>query len=173
MRLSNLVLALIIVSSGAHAATIFKCVDAQGNIHFTANANCPENHDLNDVMSVDNPTISRSGESTLMAPTRNGVARTRQTVAGATQHAATPASPSSPCSTGLNARDLRTAKVRGEIVPGMTRSEIQKIYGNATNKGAQGAGGSTYWSDRYKQVVSVNYDRNGCTQSSYQSGYKP
>jgi hypothetical protein len=78
------------------------------------------------------------------------------------------------CSTGLSDRDLRAAKVRGEIVPGMSRKDVESIYGKPNRDGAaHGAGTSTYWNDKYLEMTSVNYDSNGCVRSTYQSGHKP
>ncbi|WP_367400459.1 DUF4124 domain-containing protein [Pseudomonas sp. MM227] len=59
--LSGSLLALLcaITATAASGQTVFKCVDAAGKITFTANANCPSHHALDDVVSARNPTISR------------------------------------------------------------------------------------------------------------------
>ncbi len=175
MRHSFLVMALALLSGAAQAATVFKCVDAQGKVSFTANANCPVNHDLNDVVSVDNATIGRSGERAVMAPSTKYNVYINQVIQRNTQRAraAARATSTAPCSTGLNDQDLRTAKVRGEIVPGMTRKDIQNAYGSSSDNVATGGGSSTYASDRFRKVVRVSYDRHGCVNGSNQYQYKP
>lgn len=78
------------------------------------------------------------------------------------------------CDTGLSDRDLRTAKVRGEVVPGMSRKDVETIHGKpieGTN--ARGGGANTYWNDKYVEVTSVNFDGAGCVRSTYQSGHRP
>ncbi|KAF1052509.1 MAG: hypothetical protein GAK43_01893 [Stenotrophomonas maltophilia] len=75
------------------------------------------------------------------------------------------------CSTGLSERDLRTAMVRKEIVSGMTHEQIESIFDRPDRQGhVQGGGTVTYWNDKFLNYFSVNYDRNGCVESSYQSG---
>lgn len=92
--------------------------------------------------------------------------RSRVTVVGGSD-------PRESCSTGLSDRDLRTAKVRGEIVPGMSRKDVESIYGAPNrNSPARGAGSSTYWNDKYLSATTVRYDSNGCVESSYQSGHR-
>ena len=172
MRVCGITLALLVCSGASHAATVFKCVDAQGKITFTANANCPQNAELSDVVSAYNPTISRDGEHNRMAESpRSRSAATQQAQPNDQPR---PASASSGgCTTGLSDQDLRTAKVRGEVVPGMSRDEIKSMMGNPTDKSARGGGGSTYWSDRYRQVFDVSFDRKGCVRSTQAAGYKP
>jgi len=172
---SSLALACAIAAPTASAQTVFKCVDAAGKITFTANANCPSQHALDDVVSAYNPTMSRSGEETTMAqpkvrPSAGGSYRTTTTAASAPQGST---AMQSGCSTGLDDQDLRKAKVQGVVQPGMTRAQVESIYGNATDKRSAGAGSSTYWSDHYKQAFNVNFDRNGCVRSTNASGYKP
>lgn len=176
MRLPLIALCLALVVPYAKAATVFKCVDAAGKVTFTQQ-NCPENNILDDVVSARNPTISGSGPATRMAESSrvSGYAppqgrqhqqpRSKVSVVGAS-------APQAGCSTGLNERDLRTAKVRGEIVPGMSRQDVESIYGAPNRNGAaRGAGVSTYWNDKYLSATSVSYDRGGCVRSSYQSGH--
>lgn len=175
-------LAALLGAGQAGAATMFKCVDAQGKITFTQ-ANCPDNHQLDDVVSAHNAAPSGSSAPTQMAAPR----RQRQVQPQETGQQYYPAEPSrsgvtvvggsverAPCSTGLSDRDLRTAKVRGEVVEGMSRKDVESMYGKPNTDGhAQGAGSSTYFRDKYVQVTHVNYGKDGCTRSSYQSGHRP
>lgn len=176
-----LLMASALVAGQAHAATIFKCVDAAGKVTFTKGQNCPDNTGLDDVVRAHNPRISGSSAPVQMAqpriqsqpasgvtsphvqhqPPRRGVA-----VVGGS-------APRVECNTGLSDRDLRTAKVRGEIVPGMSRKDVESIHGKPNRDGsARGAGTSTYWNDKYVDVTSVRYDAGGCVRSTYQSGHK-
>lgn len=175
LSLSSLALACITAAATANAQTVFKCVDAAGKITFTANANCPSQHALDDVVSAYNPTISRGGEETTMAhpKTRPGAAGSYRANATAPPASQRPTATQSGCSTGLDDQDLRKAKVQGVVQPGMTRAQVESIYGNATDKRSAGAGSTTYWSDHYKQAFNVNFDRNGCVRSTNASGYKP
>jgi hypothetical protein len=155
----------------AYAQTVFKCVDAAGKVTFTANANCPSNNALEDVVSAHNPTISRTGEETLMATPKSRSAHYYRIQAA--PRAARPSARQVGCSTGLGDQDLRKAKVQGVVKPGMTRAEVESIYGSATDKRSAGAGSTTYWSDHYKQAFNVNFDSNGCVRSTNSAGYKP
>lgn len=169
----------------AQAATVFKCVDAKGKVTFTQQ-NCPDNHALDDVISARNQAPSGSSAPTKMAepvnrtqaqhypstqryaqqPAQQAIGGTSVTVVGGSAER-------SPCSTGLSDRDLRTAKVRGEIVPGMSRKDVESMYGTLNRDGhARGAGASTYWNDKYLDQTSVGYDSNGCVRGSYQSGHR-
>ncbi|SFJ07545.1 protein of unknown function [Pseudomonas guineae] len=166
----------------AHAATMFKCVDAKGRVTFTQ-ANCPENHELEDVISAHNAAPSGSSAPVQMAEPRQQSQRRGTTYS--TSQQPSPASPNAvtvvggskqraPCSTGLSDRDLRTAKVRGEVVPGMSRKDVEDMYGKPNTDGhARGAGSSSYFRDKYVQVTHVRYGQDGCAGSSHQSGHRP
>lgn len=175
MRIATLAICCLF-AAGANAATVFKCVDEKGKVTFTSSANCPSGHELQDIVSPHNAAPSGSGPATVMAKPDDPVS-----VKGS--HQAAPSGqgytvvggsePQAPCSTGLSDRDLRTAMVRKEIVPGMSRDQIESMYGKPNRDGAaQGGGSSTYWNDKYVDQTSVNYDRGGCVRSSYQSGHK-
>jgi len=178
-----LLLAGALISSHASAATIFKCVDAAGKVTFTKGQNCPDNTDLDDVVRAHNPRISGSSSPVQMAQPRTQARTSAATGAyGASQPQQAPrrgvaviggSVPRVECNTGLSDRDLRTAKVRGEVVPGMSRKDVESIHGKPNRDGsARGAGTSTYWNDKYVDVTSVNYDAGGCVRSTYQSGHK-
>lgn len=176
-----LLLAGALISSHASAATIFKCVDAAGKVTFTKGQNCPDNTGLDDVVRAHNPKISGSSAPVQMAqprtqsrPTYSADHQLEQQQAPRRGVAVIGGSaPQVECNTGLSDRDLRTAKVRGEIVPGMSRKDVESIHGKPNRDGgARGAGTSTYWNDRYVDVTSVNYDAGGCVRSTYQSGHK-
>lgn len=181
MRLLTLFFATLLAGN-AYAATMFKCVDAEGRVTFTQ-ANCPDNHELDDVVSAHNAAPSGTSAPVQMAAPRQQI---QKPAAGySEQHRAGPTPPNSvtvvggsakraPCSTGLSDRDLRTAKVRGEVVPGMSRKDVEDMYGKPNKDGhARGAGSSTYFRDKYVQVTHVRYGQDGCAGSSYQSGHRP
>lgn len=153
----------------ASAATVFKCVDEAGKVTFTQQ-NCPKAEDFAGAVSAHNPVMSGDGPVVQMAP----VQRSQTSgLAGAkgTMGVSKPSAQRAKCSTGLNDQDLRTAKVRGEVVPGMSRDEIEQMYDKpGRNGGARGAGASTYWNDKYIDQTTIRYDSNGCVSSSYQSG---
>ncbi len=171
MRVVLIAVALLLVAGMSQAASVFKCVDAKGKITFTAHANCPDNHALDEVVSARNPTISSAGEETVMAERR--VYRTH----GQAYYGAPPSTASGgvtvvgasrirpDCDTGLNDQDLRTAKVRKEIVSGMTRSQVASIQNDDPRRGRGGAGTDVKVSSDYKSATAVTYDRNGCAGS--------
>lgn len=175
MRNFGFILAALLLSSQASAATIFKCVDEAGKVTFTKNANCPRNSSLEDVVRAHNAAPSGSSAPVQMA-TPSAPAHTAQRPEQAPSEGPVVVGGSAPqrgCDTGLSERDLRTAKVRGEIVPGMSRKDVESMYGPANRDGsARGAGATTYWNDKYVDVTSVNYDAGGCVRSTYQSGHK-
>ena len=164
-----------VFSAEASAAAIFKCVDANGKVTFTQNQNCPENSCLDDVVRAHNPTISGSSAPVQMATpatsTYSAAPRAKSPSKGVAVVGGSTSRPR--CNTGLSDRDLRTAKVRGEIVPGMSRKDVESMYGQVNRNGsARGAGGSTYWNDKYLDMTHVSYDSSGCVRSSYQSGHR-
>ncbi|WP_405120744.1 DUF4124 domain-containing protein [Pseudomonas leptonychotis] len=181
MRLITLFITALLAGD-AYAATMFKCVDAKGRVTFTQ-ANCPDNHELDDVVSVHNAAPSGTSAPVQMAaPRQQRPARTTgysasQPLGAAQPNAVTVVGGSkqrAPCSTGLSDRDLRTAKVRGEVVPGMSRKDVEEMYGKPNKDGhARGAGSSSYFRDKYVQVTHVRYGQDGCAGSSYQSGHRP
>lgn len=175
MRNFGFILAALLLSSQAGAATIFKCVDASGKVTFTKNANCPSNTGLDDVVRAHNAAPSGSSAPVQMAtPTASaGTAHRLEQAPSKGPVVVGGSAPQRGCDTGLSERDLRTAKVRGEVVPGMSRKDVEGMYGPANRDGsARGAGTTTYWNDKYVDVTSVNYDAGGCVRSTYQSGHK-
>lgn len=174
MRFAFISAAVLAFSANAQAATVYKCVDASGKVTFTQH-NCPEAAKLNDVVSAHNARPSGSGESAVMAtPNRSAPAYRSSQSASVTSNGVTVVGGSRTkpqCDTGLNDRDLRTAKVRGEVVEGMSRKDVEGMYGKPNRDGhAQGRGASTYRRDRRLEVTHVNYGQGGCVSSSYQSG---
>lgn len=178
MRTATIFILLCCASAGANAATVFKCVDEKGKVTFTANANCPQGQQLQDVVSAHNAAPSGSGPATRMAePARPAISNRYGNSSSPSQNPGYTvvggSADAQPCSTGLSDRDLRTAMVRKEIVPGMSREQVESMYGKPNRDGAaRGAGASTYWNDKYVDQTSVSYDRTGCVHSSYQSGHK-
>lgn len=169
--------ALLQGAAWAQADTIYKCTDAQGKVTFTKQS-CPDNS-AGAQLSVENRRPSGSGDAALMAapPLEAATAPVAGNPAvaagdgGVTVVGGSEAR--SACSTGLSERDLRTAMVRKEIVPGMSRPEIESMFGKPSRQpSAQGLGTVTYWNDRYLNYFSIDFDRNGCVSGSYQSGAK-
>ncbi|WP_158541723.1 DUF4124 domain-containing protein [Pseudomonas sp. RIT411] len=173
MRVVLTAIALLLAADTSQAANVFKCVDAKGKITFTAQANCPDNHSLDDVVTARNPTISSEGEETVMAqrriyrsPNRTYYGAPPPSVAATDGVTVVGASRIRPdCDTGLNDQDLRTAKVRGEIVPGMTRGQVASVQGDDPRRSRGGAGTDVKVSHDYKTATAVSYDRNGCAGS--------
>lgn len=177
LKTGTLLMALAL-SSSAEAATIFKCVDAAGKVTFTKNQNCPRNSGLDDIVRAHNPAPRGSSAPVQMATPRSaqvaGQAQAPAVSQPRTVAVVGGSAPSVKCDTGLSDRDLRTAKVRGEVVPGMSRKDVETIHGkpiDGTN--ARGGGANTYWNDKYVEVTSVNFDGAGCVRSTYQSGHRP
>lgn len=67
MRRVLLPLVLAALAGHAHAASVFKCVDAAGKVTFTQQS-CPDSHALDDVVSARNDKPSGSGAASRMAP---------------------------------------------------------------------------------------------------------
>lgn len=193
MRRLLLSVGCLLVALQSHAATVYRCVDANGKMTFTQQA-CPKGKAAGEELRVHNPRISgekiaepddlidgsaqrvseaqafqeRQGErhsQSLPASGAPSAVRSRVTVVGGS-------APQAECSTGLNDRDLRSARLRGEIVPGMTRQQVASMYGPVNrNAPTRGAGVTTYWNDKYVSQTSVRFDANGCVESSWQSGH--
>lgn len=200
MRLSLLIAGCLVSAFECQASTLYKCVDNAGKITFTQQA-CPQGNAPGDKIRVRNPTISSAPPIDTPAPASTDELRELRTMQGQHTHEyhsehyppnyhqqqqqPAPAAPSRPrvtvvggsqpqaeCSTGLSDRDLRTAMVRGEIVPGMTRKQVASMYGPVNrNAPARGAGVTTYWNDKYVSQTSVRFDASGCAESSWQSGH--
>ena len=172
---------LMLVAGWGQAETVYKCVDAHGKVTFTQQA-CPNSGNSAGVeLNVQNSRPSGEGESAVMAQPPQPIYVPEQTqpsqslpATSASAGQATVVGGSAErqsCSTGLSERDLRTAMVRKEIVPGMSRKEMERMFGTPSRQpGAHGAGANTYWNDKYLNFFSVNYDVNGCVMSTYQSG---
>jgi hypothetical protein len=180
MHKALIALAAVLLSSQLQAATVFKCVDAAGKVTFTQNQNCPDSHSLDDVVSAHNPTISGSGPASVMATPRgssSGAALARGADQPSARKGVTVVGGSAPqagCNTGLSDQDLRTAKVRGEVVSGMSRKDVESIHGKPnSDSNARGGGTNTYWNDKYVSLTSVSFDSGGCVRSTYQSGHRP
>lgn len=62
----SIALILLLFASQSMAATIFRCVDANGKVTFTQH-NCPDNHVLDDVVTARNAKPSGSGPDSVMA----------------------------------------------------------------------------------------------------------
>lgn len=99
MRNFGFILAALLLSSQARAATIFKCVDEAGKVTFTKNANCPRNSGLEDVVRAHNAAPSGSSEPARMAaPVAARTPRPKKDliVIGEKQAAPTPAPEAAP-----------------------------------------------------------------------------
>lgn len=182
MKLPLIIAGCLFAAFECQAATLYRCVDTAGKVTFTQQA-CPQGNAAGDAVTARNPTISgEPGVGNIDTEHRGEhypptyqqhqyqqqpltPPRSKVTVVGGSQ-------PQAECSTGLNDRDLRTAMVRGEIVPGMTRKQVATMYGPVNrNAPARGAGVTTYWNDKYVSQTSVRYDQYGCAVSSWQSGH--
>lgn len=160
--------AVITFAAAAQAASVNKCVDQDGNITFTQHA-CPDGGQPNAVVNVRNVAPSGSGSAAeTVLPEWRTVERSAKPRAtpvvglGGGSHAG--------CSTGLNEQDERTATVRGQAVQGMTRAQVESIYGKPnTTSTANGRVNYRYWSDRNREYVSVRFDENGCADWVYHS----
>ncbi|MFK1154489.1 DUF4124 domain-containing protein [Pseudomonas aeruginosa] len=172
------ILTLAMTVCTAQAATVFKCVGPDGTVTFTQQ-NCPANQALDDIVSATNQRPSGTSAPAVMAKPKPATGRTYR---GGTQASGSAgggvtivggSAPSVTCSSGLSERDLRKAKVQGKVVPGMSREDVESIYGKVNRNGSTaGAGAVTYWNDKYVDQTTVSFDRNGCVQGSYQSGHK-
>ncbi|HEH8727233.1 TPA: DUF4124 domain-containing protein [Pseudomonas aeruginosa] len=172
------VLTLAMTVCTAQAATVFKCVGPDGTVTFTQQ-NCQANQALDDIVSATNQRPSGTSAPAVMAKPKLATGRTYR---GGTQASGSAgggvtivggSAPSVTCSSGLSERDLRKAKVQGKVVPGMSREDVESIYGKVNRNGSTaGAGAVTYWNDKYVDQTTVSFDRNGCVQGSYQSGHK-
>lgn len=174
MHRFGFILAALLLSSQASAATIFKCVDEAGKVTFTKSANCPRNSGLDDVISAHNAAPSGSSAPVQMAtptaqqyaPRPSGANKGVVVVGGSSRQVE--------CNTGLSDQDLRTAKLRGEVVPGMSRKDVESIHGKASDDtNVRGAGVNTYFKDKYVRATSVAFDRHGCVRGGYQSTHNP
>src|SRR5690606_39109119 len=109
-----LVCLLAAAMPAAQAATVFKCVHAQGKVTFTQQ-NCPENHALDDVVSARNQAPSGTSAPTKMAePASRATAQpypstqrytqqpTQQSGGGTSITVVGGSAERSPCSTGLS-----------------------------------------------------------------------
>lgn len=167
MRL--LVALLCCVGVQAQAATVFKCVDPSGKITFTQQ-NCPDNHALSDVIRPRNVAPSGGVEVVNMAMPEDTRPEPQPVSAPSAVRGVTVVGGEKPCSTGMSSRDERTAVVRGEASKGMTRRQIESMYGTPDNTStANGSVSYRYWSDQNRSYTSVSFDKNGCSDWVYQS----
>ncbi len=162
-------LAIILLASLTRptgATSVTKCVDTHGQVTYTQQQ-CPDSTRQSETIPADNPTISAPGEHTRMAsPVTAGPGAS--TTPPVIVVGGTGGSPG--CETGLSEQALRTAKVRGEIVPGMSRADIESLYGRPIGGvNARGAGVNTYWYNR-RTRISIRFDQNGCVTGTEQSG---
>lgn len=160
--------AAVALATAAQAASVNKCVGPDGKITFTQQA-CAGGGMPTGVVDARNPPPSGSGPAVEMTSPQwsfDEVEQPRQqarvTVIGGREDKT--------CSTGLSEQDERTATVRGQAVQGMTRSQIESIYGRPhTTSTANGRVNYRYWSDHNREYVSVRFDENGCADWVYQS----
>ncbi len=160
--------AAVALSVTAQAAGVNKCVGPDGKVTFTQQA-CPGGGMPTGVVDARNPPPSGSGPAVEMASPE------WQTVERPAERRATPVvglgGGSRPgCSTGLSEQDERTATVRGQAMQGMTRSQIESIYGKPDSTStANGRVNYRYWNAHSREYVSVRFDENGCADWVYQS----
>jgi hypothetical protein len=168
--------AAVALATTVQAASVNKCVGPDGKITFTQQA-CPGGGQPDEVVSANNP--SPNGRPPIATPRRDDprwhsvLPSTPHTTAPSPRSGFTVAGDSGQrkgCSTGLSERDERTATVRGQAMKGMTKAQIESIYGKPdTVSTANGAVDYRYWSDRNRKYVHVGFDRDGCADWVYES----
>ncbi|MFG5864449.1 DUF4124 domain-containing protein [Metapseudomonas sp. CR1201] len=171
MRIAALAIAAMAtyLAQPAYSATVFKCVDSKGKVTFTQ-ANCPDEHALDDVVTAHNPSPSGSSAPVQMAPSRRQQFTSSPEAARDTSQRGVKVVSQSPCSTGLSSTAQRTATVRGEAKKGMTQKEIESIYGKPDNvSSTDGKQHYRYYNSAKKEYVSIGFDKNGCANYLYQS----
>ena len=169
MRQALIALAAVLLSSQLQAATVFKCVDAAGKVTFTQNQNCPRSSDLDDVISAHNAAPSGSSAPVQMAQPR-GRSITAQAKEPSRGGGVTVVGEKPKCARGGNEQDHRKAVVSGRAAQGMTRVEIESMYGKPDNVTvANGRENYRYYNAQKKQYVSVGFDQGGCANWVYES----
>ena len=160
------IIVLLAWSQMAAAEAVFRCVDDNGKVTFTKQ-NCPAKSNFTGVVSAHNQAPSGSSAPVRMAETAQP-ASTAAAAPGNSQVVVVGGQ--KPCSTGMSAQDHRTSRVKGEAVQGMTKDEIQSIYGKPDNvTTANGSDSYRYWNANDKKYVSVSFDKQGCANWVYQS----
>ena len=112
--------ALLLTATPTFAASVYRCTDEAGNVTFTRQGCPPDHTTLN--QDVTNPTPSSNRVIPLARPRERGTrksAATELTVVGVQDDG---------CGNHLTGSAKRNAMVRQQILPGMTRADIENFW---------------------------------------------
>lgn len=149
--------ALVLITTPALGARIYRCADDAGNLTFTRQG-CPTNQTAH-IQEARNPTPS-SGKAVPLAKPRKAHGTVREearqlTVVGTRDDG---------CGNRVTGSARRNALISQQILPGMTRSDIESTFGTPDSVTSRNGQVQYRYSNDKGRTRTVSFDEHGCVR---------
>ncbi|HCJ31101.1 MAG TPA: hypothetical protein DHV63_17840 [Pseudomonas sp.] len=150
--------ALIFSSTPTLAASVYRCVDEAGNLTFTRQG-CPANQAAQ-IQETLNPTPS-SGKAVPLAKPR----AQRKTFKDGTMKPLTIVGEQDDgCGNRITGSARRNAMVSRQVHPGMTRADIESIFGTPDTVTSRNGQMQYRYSSDKGRTQTISFDEHGCVR---------
>lgn len=155
MRALSIGVSLLLLSTPAFSASVFRCIDQAGHVTFSQQG-CPENQ-RQQRQRATNPTPS-SGKAVPMA-----TLKTRKSPAGSEgESLAIVAERDDGCGNRVTGSERRSAIINKQIRTGMTRSDVESAFGRPESITSSNGRERLRFRSSSGQVRTVSFDEFGC-----------
>lgn len=155
MRALSLSVSLLLLSTPAFSASVFRCIDQTGHVTFSQQG-CPEDHKQQRQRAT-NPTPS-TGKAVPMATlkTKKSAARVES------ENLAIVGERDDGCGNRVTGSERRSAIINKQIRAGMTRSDVESALGRPENITSSNGRERLRFRSSSGQVRTVSFDEHGC-----------
>ncbi|MBS69016.1 MAG: hypothetical protein CMK98_11820 [Pseudomonas sp.] len=155
MRALSIGVSLLLLSTPAFSASVFRCIDQSGHVTFSQQG-CPEDH-RQQRQRATNPTPS-SGKAVPMA-----TLKARKTPARSeSESLAIVAERDDGCGNRVTGSERRSAIINKQIRAGMTRSDVESTLGRPESITSSNGRDRLRFRNSSGQVRTVSFDEYGC-----------
>ncbi|MCF7202187.1 DUF4124 domain-containing protein [Pseudomonas oligotrophica] len=152
LKLTTSICCLLLCSSHAAAATVYRCVDEAGRISFRQQG-CPEK-DNGSVQEIDSAGPSSGKVRPMATPHKHKSRADAELVVVGVQD--------NPCGATLTGQQRRRAIIEKHIQPGMTRADVESALGKPDDVTTSNGKARLRYRNSQGRTQVVNLDPQGC-----------
>ncbi len=149
--------ALLLLTTPALGARIYRCADDAGNLTFTRQG-CPTNQ-TTETQEARNPTPS-SGKAVPLAKPR----KPRKATSEESKQLTVVGKQDDGCGNRVTGSAKRNALISQQILPGMTRADIESTFGTPDTVTSRNGQMQYRYSDTKGGKRTVSFDEQGCVR---------
>lgn len=149
--------ALLLITTPALGAPIYRCADEAGNLTFTRQG-CPTDQTAQ-IQEALNPTPS-SGKAVPLAKPR----KAHKAVEKETRQLTVVGKPDDGCGNRVTGSTRRNALISQQILPGMTRADIESTFGTPDTVTSRNGQMQYRYSSDKGRTRTVSFDEHGCVR---------